>query len=77
MKNEGVRKFFEGFCGFTGKSVSFRLGGQVVGVRLRVMSFCECLADRPCCGVGLFQTMSGFVFQVVSLLKSDFGGSFR
>ena len=32
VKNEGVRNFFEGFCGLVGKSGSFRLGGRGCGV---------------------------------------------
>ena len=74
-KNEGARKFFEGFCGFTGKSVSFRLGGRGCGVRLGVVGFCGCLTDRPCRGVGLFRPESVFVFHFASLLKPDLGGS--
>ena len=31
------RKFFKGVCGFAGKSVSLRLGGQVFGGRPRVV----------------------------------------
>lgn len=77
MNNEGVRKLFEVFGGFAGKSVSLRFGGQVFGVRLGVVGFWGCLAARPCCDVGLFCPMSDFLFHVVSLLKPDFGGSVR
>lgn len=77
MKNKGVRKFFEGFCGFAGKSVSFSLGGQGFGVRLGVVLFCGCLTYRPCCGIGLFRRTSVFLLIFTSLLKPDFGGSVK
>ena len=53
LNNEGVRKFFEGFIGFAGKSVSPRLGWQVVGFS------CNGFGGTPCAKKGKSQLALG------------------
>ena len=77
LNNEGVHKFSDGFCGFAGKSVSLRLDGQLFRACLGVLGFWGCLADRPCCCVGLFRTVSDYAFHFAGLPNTAFYGGAR